>query len=82
MTVGFIVALLVYTKIIRKEVDQQLSIEVNKMVENYVDLASIKSKGNSYSKFDSWLIYTFYIAVSLKIKSYHIIMPYEYLIRY
>ena len=32
MTVGFVVALLVYTKIIRKEVDQQLSLEVNKMV--------------------------------------------------
>lgn len=56
MTLGFIVALFVYTKIIRKEVDQQLSVEVNKMVENYVTLAEKKKSGgtgNSYSKFDS-----------------------------
>ena len=53
MTFGFIVALLVYTRIIRREVDTQLSIEVNKMVENYVDLAhSKKNAGNSYSKFE------------------------------
>lgn len=56
MTIGFLVALFVYTKIIRKEVDQQLSVEVNKMVENYVSLADKKkaaATGNSYSKFDS-----------------------------
>lgn len=56
MTIGFLLALFIYTKIIRKEVDQQLSVEVNKMVENYVSLAEKKksaSTGNSYSKFDS-----------------------------
>lgn len=56
MTVGFLVALFIYTKTVRKEVDQQLSVEVNKMVENYVTLAEKKKSsgtGNSYSKFDS-----------------------------
>ena len=56
MTLGFLVALFIYTKIIRREVDQQLSVEVNKMVENYVNLAEKKkgsATGNSYSKFDS-----------------------------
>ena len=32
MTVGFLAALFIYTKVIRREVDQQLSVEVNKMV--------------------------------------------------
>ena len=57
MTLGFVLALFVYTKIIRKEVDQQLSVEVNRMVENYVTLADKKkaasNTGNSYSKFES-----------------------------
>lgn len=48
MTVGFLAALCIYTKFIRKEVDQQLSLEVNKMVENFVSLAD-KKKGNSGS---------------------------------
>ncbi len=56
MTLGFLLALFVYTRIIRKEVNQQLSVEVNKMVENYVNLANKKTTekaGNSYSKFES-----------------------------
>ncbi len=32
MTFGFLTALYVYTRSIRREVDQQLSLEVNKMV--------------------------------------------------
>lgn len=32
MTLGFLVALLVYTRLIKKEVNQQMSMEVNKMV--------------------------------------------------
>jgi hypothetical protein len=39
MTIGFFIALFIYTRIIRREVNQQLSLEVNKMVENYVNLA-------------------------------------------
>jgi hypothetical protein len=56
MTIGFLVALFVYTKVIKREVNQQLSLEVNKMVEKYVNLGSKKggnSSANSYSKFDS-----------------------------
>ena len=56
MTLCFLGALFIYTRIIRKEVNQQLSVEVNKMVENYVNLATKKntSTPNSYSKFESW----------------------------
>ena len=52
MTIGFLTALFMYTRSIRKEVDQQLSLEVNKMVENYVDLAEKKktAKSGSYVK--------------------------------
>ncbi len=39
MTLGFLVALFVYTRLIKKYVNQQMSMEVNKMVENYVTLA-------------------------------------------
>lgn len=39
MTAGFLITLMIYTKLIKKEVNQQLSVEVNKMVENYVTLA-------------------------------------------
>ena len=55
MTLCFLGALFIYTRIIRKEVNQQLSVEVNKMVENYVNLATKKntSTPNSYSKFES-----------------------------
>jgi hypothetical protein len=56
MTAGFLAALCIYTRFIRKEVDQQLSLEVNKMVENYVNLVEKKkgSSGNngSYSKME------------------------------
>ena len=56
MTIVFVVALFIYTKIIKREMNQQLSLEVNKMVEKYVNLAGKKDKGNSssssYSKFD------------------------------
>jgi len=58
MTLGFLVALFIYTKVIKREVNQQLSLEVNKMVEKYVNLGSKKSgnsSANSYSKFDSWM---------------------------
>jgi predicted permease len=50
MTAGFFIALFVYTRIIRREVNQQLSLEVNKMVENYVNLAEKKSSSDSYVK--------------------------------
>lgn len=55
MTLGFLVALFVYTKVIKREVNQQMSLEVNKMVEKYVNLSSKKgdTTGQSYSKFDS-----------------------------
>jgi len=32
MTLGFIVALVVYSKLIKREVNQQMSVEVNRMV--------------------------------------------------
>lgn len=51
MAVGFVVALLVYTRVVRKEVNQQLSVEVNKMVESYINTSN--KKDNNYSKFDS-----------------------------
>lgn len=53
MTLGFLVALFIYTRIIRREVNQQLSVEVNKMVENYVNMANKKNSSGSYSKFES-----------------------------
>lgn len=61
MTAGFLAALCIYTRFIRKEVDQQLSLEVNKMVENYVNLAE-KKKGSSgsngsYSKMEEWYVF-------------------------
>lgn len=43
MTLGFLVALFVYTRLIKKEVNQQMSMEVNQMVENYVTLTEQKS---------------------------------------
>lgn len=56
MTLGFLAALFVYTRIIRREVNQQLSVEVNKMVESYVNMANKKKSTGSYSKFESWVI--------------------------
>lgn len=55
MTLGFLVALFVYTKIIKREVNQQLSVEVNKMVEKYVNMVGKKgdSSSTSYNKFDN-----------------------------
>lgn len=55
MTLGFLVALFIYTKIIKREVNQQLSVEVNKMVEKYVNMTGKKgdSSSTSYNKFDS-----------------------------
>jgi len=53
MTLGFLAALFVYTRIIRREVNQQLSVEVNKMVESYVNMANKKNSTGSYSKFES-----------------------------
>ena len=54
MTAGFIIALIIYTKIIKKEVNQQLSVEVNKLVEKHMNMANKKgdSSSNSYNKFD------------------------------
>jgi hypothetical protein len=46
MTLGFFVALFVYTKLIKNEVNQQISVEVNKMVENYVTLSEQNSATN------------------------------------
>ena len=53
MALGFIIALVVYTRMVRKEVNQQLSVEVNKMVESYVTLGNKKDSSNNYSKFES-----------------------------
>mgnify|MGYP000197495554 CR=1 FL=1 len=55
MTGGFLLALLIYTKVVKREVNQQLSVEVNKTVEKYVNLAGKKgdTTGSSYNKFDS-----------------------------
>ena len=36
MLVTFLLALLIYTRIIKREINQQMSVEVNKMVEHYV----------------------------------------------
>ena len=52
MTIGFLIGLYIYTKIVRKEVDQQLSVEVNKMVENYVNLTQKSSSSTNYVKMD------------------------------
>ncbi len=53
MTLGFVLALWVYTRLIKKEVNQQLSVEVNRMVEKYVIKSDKKgdSSGSSYNKF-------------------------------
>jgi len=55
MTIGFLLALCIYTRLIRREIDQQLSVEVNKMVENYVNMTEKSSSnvGNTYSKMDN-----------------------------
>lgn len=53
MALGFLIALFLYTRIVRKEVNQQLSVEVNKMVESYVTMSNKKGTGSSYSKFES-----------------------------
>jgi hypothetical protein len=53
MGLGFLAALLVYTRIVRREVNQQLSVEVNKTVESYVNMTNKKSSIGSYSKFES-----------------------------
>ena len=36
MLITFLLALFVYTRLIKKEINQQMSVEVNKMVEHYV----------------------------------------------
>ena len=55
MTAIFLLALFIYTKIMKREMNQQLSVEVNKMVEKYVNLNGKKSgnsSASSYSKFE------------------------------
>lgn len=44
MTISFFIALCVYTALTRREANQQMSVEVNKMVEHYVALSEEKSK--------------------------------------
>ncbi len=38
MSVGFVLALVVYSRVIKKEMGQKMSVEINKVVENYVTL--------------------------------------------
>lgn len=45
MTVGFVLALVVYSRVIKKEMGQKMSVEINKVVENYVTL--VETKRNS-----------------------------------
>ena len=52
MTTGFLIGLWIYTRLVRKEVDQQLSVEVNKMVENYVNLSQKSSTSTKYAKLE------------------------------
>ena len=57
MTAIFLLALFIYTKIMKREMNQQLSVEVNKMVEKHVSLTNKKSadsSASSYIKFDGW----------------------------
>ena len=44
MLVTFLLALFVYTKLIKREINQQMSVEVNKMVEQYVAMTEEKSR--------------------------------------
>lgn len=59
MTLGFLVALFIYTRLIKKEVNQQMSMEVNKMVENYVSLTEQKPNSeqntNTYNQVTVWI---------------------------
>lgn len=52
MTLGFLLALWIYTRVIKKEVNQQLSVEVNRMVEKCVGSRKGDSSASSYNKFD------------------------------
>ncbi len=42
MTVGFVLALVVYSRVIKKEMGQKMSVEINKVVENYVTLVETR----------------------------------------
>ena len=44
MLVTFLVAIFAYTRLIKREMNQQLSVEVNKMVEHYVAMTEEKSQ--------------------------------------
>ena len=46
MAIAFLVALFAYTRLIKREVNQQMSVEVNKMVEHYVQLSEEKSRSS------------------------------------
>lgn len=46
---GFILVLIIYTKLIKREVNTQISSEVNRMVENYVAMTETKSQ-NQFNK--------------------------------
>ncbi len=42
MTGGFVLALAVYSRVIKKEMEQKMSVEINKLVENYVTMVETK----------------------------------------
>jgi hypothetical protein len=46
MTLGFLLALVVHSRIIKKEMGQKMSFEINKTVENYVSMVETKRKNN------------------------------------
>lgn len=47
MVVFFFIALFGYNQIIRREMNQEMSMEVNKMVEHYVAMTEEKSRSNA-----------------------------------
>lgn len=50
MTGAFAIALVVYTKVIRNDMNMQLSLEVNKVVENYVSLTDHKLRNSTQNQ--------------------------------